>query len=171
MSEPTTPRTAPRAAAEAIAIVPATTPRQIEEIRGLFKEYAASLDFSLCFQGFDAELAELPGKYAAPSGRLYLAVDAAGSPAGCAALRFLEPGICEMKRLYVRPSARGTGLGRRLAERIVADGRAIGYQRMRLDTSESMHAAQAIYRSLGFYTIPRYNNDDLEDTVFMELKY
>lgn len=154
-----------------MAIIPAVTADHIEQIRSLFREYAASLDFSLCFQGFDAELAGLPGKYAPPSGRLLLALGHAASPAGCVALRPLEPGICEMKRLYVRPSARGHGLGRRLAERIVADGKAIGYDRMRLDTSETMRAARAIYESLGFYTIPRYNNDHLEDTVFMELKY
>src|SRR4051812_9146201 len=103
----------------------AESPAQIDQARTLFLEYAGTLDFSLCFQGFDAELAALPGRYAPPQGRLYLAMDA-DHPVGCIALRPLDPGVCEMKRLYVRPSHRGQGLGRVLSEQLIADARAIG---------------------------------------------
>ncbi len=138
-------------------------------VRELFNEYATSLPFSLCFQGFENELATLPGRYAPPSGRLLLAVRD-GAPIGCVALREIGPGpICEMKRLYVRPAARGTGLGRVLAERIIAEARSAGYERMRLDTSDDMLAAQSLYRSLGFRLIDRYNDDPVPGTVWMEL--
>ena len=106
---------------------------QISQARELFLEYAQSLGFSLCFQNFDKELAELPGDYAPPEGRLLLA-EYDGELAACVALHKLEPGICEMKRLYLRPQFRGKGLGRALANRIIADARQIGYQSMRLDT-------------------------------------
>jgi putative acetyltransferase len=152
-----------------IRIVAAESPEQFDRVRSLFLEYAAGLNFSLCFQGFDAELAALPGRYAPPTGRLYLAMDL-GEPVGCIALRQIGPGICEMKRLYLRPSHRGQGLGRLLAEQLIADASAIGYDAMRLDTSASMHAANGLYKSLGFTPIERYNNDHLEDTVFMELR-
>src|SRR5438132_838618 len=105
---------------------------QIEQVSELFLEYAQSLGFSLCFQGFDKELAELPGMYAPPDGRLLLAtVD--DQPAGCAGLHKLESDVCEMKRLYVRPAFRGSGLGRRLATTTIAEARGIGYKKMRLD--------------------------------------
>jgi putative acetyltransferase len=106
---------------------------QLETARRLFLEYAKSLDFNLCFQGFDKELAELPGEYAAPEGRLFLA-EAGGESQGCVALRKLNEGICEMKRLYLRPQFRGAGLGRVLAEAAIAEARRIGYRQMRLDT-------------------------------------
>ncbi len=153
----------------AVEFVQATTPAQIEQARELFLEYAQSLNFSLCFQSFDQELAELPGKYAPPDGRLLLAF-LGEKLIGCVALRKLEPGICEMKRLYVRPTARGTGAGKALAERIIAEARAIGYGRMRLDTvSGMMDKAISLYRALGFREISPYANHPVAGTLFMEL--
>ncbi|HEY3348804.1 MAG TPA: GNAT family N-acetyltransferase [Thermoanaerobaculia bacterium] len=135
--------------------------------RALFEEYQQSLGFSLCFQNFDAELAGLPGAYTPPEGRLLLAF-ADGAPAGCIALRKIGEEICEMKRLWVRPAFRGTGLGRRLAEGLMAEARAAGYRAVRLDTLPSMAAAQALYLSLGFLDIPPYNDHPIEGTRFME---
>jgi len=147
----------------------AKSPEQISAIRELFLEYAKSLNFSLCFQSFEKELAELPGEYAPPDGRLLLA--AHGSQlAGCVALHKLEPEICEMKRLYVRPQFRGKGLGRVLAERIVADAREIGYKRLRLDTVEPVRrGAVALYRKLGFREIAPYRENPIAGALYMEL--
>ncbi|MBI2427346.1 MAG: GNAT family N-acetyltransferase [Ignavibacteriales bacterium] len=148
----------------------ATSPQQIETIRLLFIEYQQWLNFSLCFQGFDKELAELPGKYAAPKGRLYLA-EHDKKIAGCIALRPMdEEGICEMKRLFVREEFRGKKIGKLLVDTILADAQAIGYHTMRLDTLQRMETARALYKKLGFVVIPAYYNNPLDEVVYMELK-
>jgi putative acetyltransferase len=152
-----------------IELIPATLPIDLEEVRRLFLEYGGSLGFSLCFQSFDEELKSLPGVYAPPTGRLLLA-RCEGHAAGCIALRPLEPGICEMKRLYVRPGDRGRRLGHMLVERLLAEARAIGYERMRLDTIESaMKDAIALYRRIGFKEIAPYSKIPLESALWMEL--
>jgi GNAT superfamily N-acetyltransferase len=127
-----------------VEIVDGSSPDRLPEVRSLFEEYAASLGFDLSFQDFERELAELPGEYAPPGGRLLLALEDR-EPAGCVALRALDLGACEMKRLFVRPAFRGHGLGRSLALAIVEEARAVGYARMRLDTVPAMAEAQALY--------------------------
>lgn len=151
------------------SIAHAESPTQIAHARELFLEYAQSLGFSLCFQNFDKELAELPGDYVPPHGRLLLA-DYGGRLAGCVALHKLENGFCEMKRLYLRPEFRGKRLGRALAERILAEARQIGYKRLRLDTVESaMKDAVAMYRKLGFGEIAPYCANPMATALYMEL--
>ncbi|MCC6426359.1 MAG: GNAT family N-acetyltransferase [Phycisphaerales bacterium] len=174
-----------------IRLVAANTPELIPEFRRLCEEYQKSLPFSLCFQGFDAEMRGLPGKYARPGGAMYVAI-AGGRAIGCIAMRPLdaggsggcdgcggggergvcevEVGVCEMKRLYVAPEGRGRGVGKMLAERLIADARAAGYQRMKLDTSSDMLSAQRLYRSLGFVETERYNDDPMEDTLYFVLE-
>jgi putative acetyltransferase len=148
-----------------VTIIQASSPEQIAQSRELFLEYAASLDFSLCFQNFDAELAALPGDYAPPSGRLLLA-EWENQLAGCGALHKLEADICEMKRLYLRPQFRGKSIGRAIAERLVAEARAIGYARMRLDTvGPVMKDAVAMYRKLGFQEISAYRENPMPGTL------
>jgi putative acetyltransferase len=136
-------------------------------VRALFEEYAEALGVDLGFQDFERELAELPGDYVPPAGRLLLALDP--EPAGCVALRPFEPGVCEMKRLYVRPAYRGSGLGRLLAEQIVTAGRDAGYERMRLDTLPTMAAARGLYESLGFVEIDAYRPNPVHGTTYFEL--
>jgi putative acetyltransferase len=146
------------------------SPQQIEQARELFLEYAKSLGFSLCFQNFENELASLPGGYAPPEGRLLL-VEYEGRLAGCVALHKLEPLVCEMKRLYLRPQFRGKGLGRALADRIIAEAHQIGYRSMRLDTVEPvMKDAVAMYRRLGFKEIAPYCANPIEGALYMELE-
>ncbi len=152
-----------------LEIVSAQTSEDLEQVQILWREYADSLDFDLDFQGFEEELASLPGDYASPHGRLLLA-KYEGQLAGCVALRQLDNNVCEMKRLYVRPEFRGLGIGRALAGAIIEQARAIGYTRMRLDTAPSMEAARALYRSLGFRQISPYRYNPIEGAIFMELE-
>jgi putative acetyltransferase len=150
-------------------VVDGHTDERLPAVRALFEEYAASLEVDLSFQGFDSELAELPGDYVPPTGRLLLALDG-DAAAGCVALRRYEPAVCEMKRLYVRPAFQGTGLGRRLAEAIVEAGREAGYESMRLDTLPTMAAARGLYRSLGFEEIDAYRPNPVHGTTYFELR-
>ncbi len=145
-------------------------PTDLPAITQLFRAYAASLPIDLGYQGFDGELASLPGKYAPPAGALLIARDATGAALGCVAMRPLEDGICEMKRLYVAPEGRGAGLGKHLARAIIEAARAAGHHEMRLDTLSTMHDAQALYRALGFVEIAAYYDSPIENTVFMSLK-
>jgi carbonic anhydrase len=148
----------------------ATSTAQIEAARALFLEYARSLDFELDFQDFEAELAGLPGDYAPPEGRLLIA-EAGGRAGGCVALHRHAEGICEMKRLFVRPADRGTGLGRKLAQAAIEEARRIGYRRIRLDTiGASMGSAIALYRSLGFKEIPPYRPNPIASAMYFELE-
>lgn len=152
-----------------IDIVQAETDVQIEEARQIFREYEAWLGLDLCFQGFEAELAGLPGKYALPDGRLMFAYSD-GALAGCIALRKLEDGICEMKRLFVRDDFRGLGIGNSLIKRLLGDARSAGYKRMRLDTyPPKMGKAVSLYESHGFSPIEPYYDNPHGDVLFMEL--
>ena len=150
-------------------IIRAQSPEDIEHARELFREYAAWLEIDLCFQNFEKELAELPGEYAPPTGRLFLATKDTGI-AGCVALRKIGHGVCEIKRLFVRAEFRGQGLGRQLAEAMVREAKQIGYERMRLDTlPPKMNDAMALYRSLGFVEIEPYYDNPVPGAKFMEL--
>jgi GNAT superfamily N-acetyltransferase len=135
----------------------ARVPDEIPAVRELFLEYAAGLGFSLCFQNFDVEVAGLPGAYAPPAGRLLVAEDAV-ELVGCVALRPHKPGVCELKRLYVRPSHRGKGIGRRLLEVLLAEAVEAGYREAIFDTLDTMTAALALYRSFAFEPTEPYGN-------------
>ena len=150
------------------AIRHAETEADLDAARRLFRAYVEGLDFELDFQDFEAEMDVLPGPYAPPNGAILLA-EVEGEPAGVAALRPLDDaGACEMKRLYVEPECRGQGLGRALAEAIIAEARELGYDVMRLDTVASMIPARRLYRSLGFDERDAYYHNLLEDAVYME---
>jgi len=168
----------PESTSQSYGIESITAPSLMPHVRRLFVEYAGWLGFDLCFQGFDKELAELPGRYAPPGGCILLATtpDHKGREvledhhlAGCAAVRPIADGLCEMKRLFVREAHRGRGLGRRLATEIVKVARSSGYRAMRLDTLNTMTAAIALYRSLGFVEIEAYYENPIEMAVYMEL--
>jgi GNAT superfamily N-acetyltransferase len=152
-----------------VDIIRAETPSHLEAARLLFREYERFLAVDLCFQNFKAELAELPGKYAPSQGGALLLAMEGNQAAGCVALRGLEPVICEMKRLFVRPTHRGLGVGRRLAMRIIEEARTLGYERMRLDTLARLTEAVRLYRSLGFVEISAYYSNPLPGVVYWEL--
>ncbi len=156
-------------AGELIRIKMAESAVEIESARVLFREYEKWLGLDLCFQGFEEELSALPGKYSPPEGRLYLAfLDE--SPVGCIALRKIGPGVCEMKRLYLREAARGRGVGAALIGRIIDDARTIGYEKMRLDTfPPKMGKAVRLYTENGFYEIPPYYENPHHGVLYMEL--
>jgi putative acetyltransferase len=143
-----------------IDLVEAYSGEYLERVKELFRAYADSLDYDLCFQNFEDELKNLPGDYRPPEGRLLLAMYK-GENAGCVALRKLGDDICEMKRLYVRPDLRGIGIGRTLAQTVLKESRRIGYKRMQLDTLSSM--------KLGFSPIPPYYDNPIPGAVFLEL--
>jgi GNAT superfamily N-acetyltransferase len=152
-----------------LKIFPVETDKDLEIVRELFLEYSDSLGFDLGFQGFEEELANLPGCYAPPEGCILLA-KYNEEIAGCVALRKLGDGICEGKRLYVRPEFRGFKIGRKLAEAVIAEARKIGYSRIRADTVGSMKTALALYMSLGFNQIEPYRYNPIEGAVFVELE-
>jgi putative acetyltransferase len=148
-------------------IRPASGPGDVAAVRALLDEYAREIATDLCFQGFAQERDGLPGAYAPPRGRLLIA-EHAGEITGCVALRPLEDGAAEMKRLYLRPAARGTGLGRRMALAVIAEAARAGYERLRLDTLPSMSAAIAMYRVLGFRETAPYRHNPVPGALFFE---
>jgi len=148
----------------AISLVQAGDAVALDEVRGLLREYEASLPFALDFQGFDAEVAGLPGPYGEPGGALLLAPGR-----GCVAIRRLAGDTCELKRLFVKPAERGTGLGRSLAEAAIARARELGYRRMLLDTTPGMEAAHALYRRLGFLDTEPYTANPVRGTRYLAL--
>ena len=154
---------------EKVKIIQVESEKLLNHIRKLFIEYAASLNFDLCFQNFDKELAELPGEYNPPDGLLLLAFYDK-KVAGCVALRPLSKNICEMKRMYVRPEFRGKGIGRHLSQTIIEKAREIDYKSMRLDTIPSMKEAIVLYKSLGFKKIKPYRHNPIKGAMYFELK-
>lgn len=155
---------------ETYNIIEASSPDEINGARELFLEYQKWLNVSLCFQDFDKELAELPGKYASPEGRLYL-VKHGEDYIGCIGLRKISHGICEMKRLFIKPEHQGHGLGKKLVEFIINDAKDIGYKLMRLDTiKEKMPNAVDIYEKHGFKKIDKYYDNPNPHTLYMELE-
>ena len=153
-----------------VTIREAESESDIVAARSIFREYESWLGLDLCFQGFEDELNNLPGKYAAPDGRLYLA-RVGDSVAGCIALRQIDNGVCEMKRLFLREEFRGINIGRMLIEKVIDDARQIGYSTMRLDTfPPKMGKAVKLYESYGFHEIPPYYNNPNEGVLFMELR-
>lgn len=149
-------------------IIPVGSSADLDAVKRLFTAYASALGIDLSYQGFEAELAGLPGKYAAPSGALLMARDTDGEPLGCVALRPLDDaGCCEMKRLYVSPQARGLGLGKALINAVIAEATRIGYREMRLDTLPTMGEAISLYRKAGFLPIDPYYETPVAGTIFM----
>jgi putative acetyltransferase len=153
-----------------VEIIHAKTDQEVQTAKMLFEEYAEWLGLDLGFQNFQEELDSMPGKYAGPAGRLVIA-KYDGDIAGCAAVRKLQDGVCEMKRLFVREKFRGKGIGKALAEIIVEDARKIGYKKMRLDTDgQKMFKAMAIYKSMGFMEIEAYYHNPYDGVVYLELE-
>jgi ribosomal protein S18 acetylase RimI-like enzyme len=152
-----------------IRIAEARWPDDRETVESLFREYVASLAEDISFQNVDDELAGLPGKYARPGGVVLIAWDGTDA-AGAVAYRMVEPGVCEMKRLYVRPAFRGRGLGRELANELTEDARSQGYRTMLLDTLASMSSARALYRDLGFAPVEPYYDNPLPGVMYMALE-
>ncbi len=154
-----------------VAIITPQQPAELDAVRKIFREYAASLNIDLCFQGFEQELAQLPGDYATPRGALLLAL-VEGQVAGCCALRPLDssdyPNACEMKRLYVRPAFRGLGLGRRLAETILDAALLYAYDHVLLDTLDEMETARTLYRDLGFEEVPPYYHNPIAGAHYLK---
>lgn len=141
----------------------------MDEVRQLFREYQTELDVDLCFQSFEEELETLPGKYSPPEGRLLLGrVD--GAVQGCVAFRPLDAGVCEMKRLYVRPAARSVGLGRELVAQILSQAKSAGYESMVLDTLDRLQSARGLYERAGFVQVPAYYQNPLEGVIFLQRK-
>jgi len=151
------------------SICAAGLPGELPAIKGLFQEYAESLDFELDFQDFREELAALPGKYAPPLGSILVARED-GETVGCVAVRPLGEQICEMKRLYVKPAHRGRKVGRQLALAIIEEAKRLGYKAMRLDTVVAMKEASALYKALGFQPIDAYCYNPLPGAMYFELK-
>ncbi len=151
-----------------VKIIQAATIESVEAVKTLIRDYAESLEFDLDFQNFDQEMDDFPGQYALAKGRLYLAMNE-NQPAGCVALRDLGDGICEMKRLYVKPDYRGRKIGRLLAQTAIQAAGELGYERMRLDTIPSMKPANVLYKALGFKEIAPYRFNPIEGAAFFEL--
>jgi ribosomal protein S18 acetylase RimI-like enzyme len=152
-----------------IRLVQASTAAELDLARALFREYQQAIGVDLCFQGFERELAALPGAYAPPEGRLLLAWDGEAL-AGCGALRPLEPGVAELKRMWTRPAHRGRGVARAVAEALLAAARQVGRRTVRLDTLDRMAPARALYASLGFRERGPYYENPLPGVVYMELE-
>ena len=152
-----------------LEIIPAHEEPLLSEIRVLFREYGESLGFHLCFQDFDREMAELPGRYSPPDGRLLIA-KWSGRVAGCVAMKRLGPDVCEMKRFYVRSGFRGKGIGQAVAKAILDESRIAGYSCMRLDTVPSMQSAIRIYEALGFKDIEPYVYNPISGVRYLELR-
>lgn len=152
------------------SIARVTSGQDLADTIKLFEAYAASLGLDLSFQDFTTEMAQMPGKYAPPTGSLLLARNDDREAIGCVGLRRLEDGICEMKRLYVGPKGRGLGLGKALAREVIQDAEKMGYSAMRLDTLPNMSSARALYQSLGFVEVAPYYPTPLEGTIFLELQ-
>jgi len=150
-------------------ILAVETESQVAQVRELFEEYWASFGFTPCFQNFSAELAALPGKYAPPEGRLALAL-IADAPAGCVALRPIDPQRCEAKRLYVRPAFRRSGLGQALVDWVIAEARRAGYREMLADTMPVMERALAMYARIGFERVAPYTVDPTPGAIYLRLK-